>query len=536
MKTKTKGRKFLSTLLSLCMVLGLCAGFGTTAMAANTVTLDLAAGKIIITATGYKAAGATTETAYTGDYYIMQSNNTSATKNTITIDGGTHNITIDGLNVEHSLAIDLIDNSTHVNLFFTGTNTLVSNSYEQPTISVFEGNTLTLAGDGILNVESKNSNTPAIGPSWYNEGDYYYSKSGSSAELGIGINKKCGTVIINSGTLNIQNPVTSIGGRAAAGIGGMSSTTSYKEQKNTDGGNVTINGGTVYIKGGGGAAGIGGGYKGTGGTTVITGGSVNVVGGAGKAQRIGNGNTADETPGKAIPPTNGSGTTLYRTVLTLDGAGGNAAVASVEGLPDGYNLNSVATDASGKLYFYLPENTTLTKVKLADGRFFEGTVTTSSNDAAEGTFKQSSTTEERSATISASATIPSPSYTVTIPATVDAGALSQKTSSDADKIKSTEFTVSAASVENLFGAKKIVVTLSTADGKFELADGAYKLAYSVFNQQSGGSALASGAGFTEFTAAGSKTGRIEIDQSTITRKGSYTGTMTFTISLADVTA
>lgn len=144
--------------------------------------------------------------------------------------------------------------------------------------------------------------------------------------------------------------------------------------------------------------------------------------------------------------------------------------------------------------------------------------------------------DERDATISATATIPSPSYTVTIPSTVDAGALTQKTSSDTEKIKAKEFTVSATSVENLFGTKKIVVTLSTADGKFELADGDHKLAYSVFNKQSGGSALASGADFTQFTDAGNKTGRIEIDQSTITRKGSYTGTMTFTISLADVTA
>lgn len=140
----------------------------------------------------------------------------------------------------------------------------------------------------------------------------------------------------------------------------------------------------------------------------------------------------------------------------------------------------------------------------------------------------------KSTTITATANIPSPTYTVTIPATVDAGDLTQKAEADADKVKSTTFSVSASSVENLFGAKKVVVSLSTADGAFALKNGDDSLEYAVYNQETGGTALTSGADFTEFTSATSVTGRVDIDQSKITKKGSYTGTMTFSISLADI--
>lgn len=139
-------------------------------------------------------------------------------------------------------------------------------------------------------------------------------------------------------------------------------------------------------------------------------------------------------------------------------------------------------------------------------------------------------------TITATATIPAPEYTVTIPSTVNVGTLVQKTSDASDKIKTTEFTVSASGVENLFGAKKVVVTLSTENGLFTLADGEHLLNYTVYGEQAGGVALASGGTFAEFTAAGERTGRIEIDQSMISRKGNYAGTMTFNVSLDDVSS
>ena len=117
---------------------------------------------------------------------------------------------------------------------------------------------------------------------------------------------------------------------------------------------------------------------------------------------------------------------------------------------------------------------------------------------------------------------------------MDAGDLVQKAEADADKVKSTTFSVSASSVENLFGAKKVVVSLSTADGTFALKNGDDSLEYAVYNQETGGTALTSGANFTEFTSATSVIGRVDIDQSKITKKGDYTGTMTFRIFLADI--
>lgn len=138
------------------------------------------------------------------------------------------------------------------------------------------------------------------------------------------------------------------------------------------------------------------------------------------------------------------------------------------------------------------------------------------------------------ATITATASIPSPTYTVNIPAVVDAGDLVQKAEADTDKVKSTTFSVSASSIENLFGEKKVVVSLTAADGKFALKNGDDSLEYTVYNQETGGEALASGATFTEFTSAISVTGRVDIDQSKITQKGTYTGTMTFSISLEDI--
>lgn len=142
--------------------------------------------------------------------------------------------------------------------------------------------------------------------------------------------------------------------------------------------------------------------------------------------------------------------------------------------------------------------------------------------------------EERSATITATASIPSPTYTVTIPATVDAGDLVQKAEADADKVKSTTFSINASSIENLFDTKKVVVSLSAADGTFALKNGDDSLEYAVYNQETGGTALADNDTFAEFTSADSVTGRVDIDQSKITKKGSYTGTMTFSISLADI--
>lgn len=135
--------------------------------------------------------------------------------------------------------------------------------------------------------------------------------------------------------------------------------------------------------------------------------------------------------------------------------------------------------------------------------------------------------------VTLNAVIPAPTFSVSIPSTVDVGALTQKKESDKDAVKVTAFEVKASNVGNLFGEKQIVVSLSAPNGEFLLKDEEFWLAYSVFSSELGGEALESGDIFAIFENDRTAKGRIEIDQSQITRRGSYTGSMRFTVSVAD---
>ena len=91
-------------------------------------------------------------------------------------------------------------------------------------------------------------------------------------------------------------------------------------------------------------------------------------------------------------PAADGGVNVYRTTVTLeDGSGtaaGNAAVTLL-GTSAGYSygLTDMKTDADGKLYLYLPENTLTTVVLTTDGAAYttyRGSVQTSSSGAASG--------------------------------------------------------------------------------------------------------------------------------------------------------
>ncbi len=133
------------------------------------------------------------------------------------------------------------------------------------------------------------------------------------------------------------------------------------------------------------------------------------------------------------------------------------------------------------------------------------------------------------------ASVPAPTYTVTIPNSIDLGELHQTDATDAERISCTEFTVSASGISNLFGEQKIVVTLTAADGNFVLRDSdGTVLPYEVCLQANGGTALVGGMPFAEFTTDGSVTGWICVDQSQITQSGVYGGILTFAIDLESV--
>ncbi|MBQ7347911.1 MAG: hypothetical protein IJW55_08130 [Clostridia bacterium] len=139
--------------------------------------------------------------------------------------------------------------------------------------------------------------------------------------------------------------------------------------------------------------------------------------------------------------------------------------------------------------------------------------------------------------VTATANIPKPTYTVSIPAELGAEDLMQ-TSTALNKLL--PFTVSASDIDYLFGEQEVVVSIRTESGEFVLenAKRTHKLYYSVYNTSDTGTgtAIENGNIFAVFTEDGEMTvnGRIEIDQSQIVYTDEYTGTIIFDIALAAV--
>ena len=224
--------KALSLLLCLALLFSL-APVEIHAEEKGPVTLNLAQGSIIISATGYAQDGGV-ETPFTGDYTIVQTDTTYVDK-TIAVTGGEHKITM-GAKVEIDVHATSqarafsIAKGASVELVLTRPVTLKSGS-GRAGLAVPTGAAVTISADsryGALNA--------AGGDSGAGIGGYY---GNSSSYVG-------GSITILSGT------VEATGGSGAAGIGGYSAGTGTNEQIHISGGKVTATGGTY-------AAGIGGG-------------------------------------------------------------------------------------------------------------------------------------------------------------------------------------------------------------------------------------------------------------------------------------
>jgi len=189
-------RIFALAMLLVCM---------TGAALADSVTLNIADGPIIISSTGYKTNGAEAETPHTGDYVITGT--TKEKKGTVTFGEGEFNVTLKDVVHETSYYVDMIalSNSTTLNLTLSGTNKFRT---EGNAIYVPGGATLKIDGDGTFEAQS------------------YYD-----AVIG-GKNAPCGNIEINGGTIS-----------ATAGSGSWSAAIGSGEWGS--GGSVTINGGTV---------------------------------------------------------------------------------------------------------------------------------------------------------------------------------------------------------------------------------------------------------------------------------------------------
>lgn len=225
-------KKALSLLLCLALLFSL-APVEIHAAEEAPVTLDLAQGSIVISATGYAQDGGA-ETPFTGDYTIVQTDTTYVDK-TIAVTGGEHKITM-GSKVEidvhatsQACAFSIAKGAS-VELVLTRPVTLKSGK-QQAGLAVPTGAAVTISADsryGALNA--------AGGDSGAGIGGYY---GNSSSYVG-------GSITILSGT------VEATGGSGAAGIGGYGPGTGTNEQ-------IHISGGKVTATGGSGAAGIGGG-------------------------------------------------------------------------------------------------------------------------------------------------------------------------------------------------------------------------------------------------------------------------------------
>ena len=317
-------KKLISLLLSMAMVFSMTAvqvlaadeetamladtdTEGTDAPVVQTVTLDLSQGSITISATGY-TQGSGDETPFTGAYTIEQSDKSNLT-NTISVENGTHQITMNNVDIDVSSVSGAcafsIEAGASVLLKLVGTVTLKSGNTKAG-LSVPSGAAVTISAD--------------------TDSDELTAE-GAQGGAGIGGNKKTsgGNITILSGTVNAD------GGASAAGIGGGDNGTGTGE-----GESIHISGGMVTATGAGGA-GIGGGSYavGTGhsGQIIIDGTATVIANSINYGAGIGGGVSADGT--------GVSGKIILRGAANVTAEslnGGGAGIGSGSGISEDMHL------------------------------------------------------------------------------------------------------------------------------------------------------------------------------------------------------
>lgn len=335
--------KALSLLLCLALLFSL-APVEIHAEEEEPVTLDLAQGSIVISATGYAQDGGA-ETPYTGDYTIVQTDTTYVDK-TIAVTGGEHKITMSSKVVIDVHAISdacafSIAKGASVELVLTRSVTLKSGS-NKAGLAVPSGAAVTISADG-----------------------YYGALNAVGGDSGAGIGGAYNGSSSTGGNITIlSGTVEATGGSRAAGIGGYGTGTGKDEQ-------IHISGGKVTATGGSNAAGIGGGsgYSGTGengqiiidGTAVVTAtgnGGAGIGGGKLSSTSYGtgaygkltiNGNaqvTATSTQAAGIGGGNGSSSSYLTGDAGVISISGNARVEATGGR---WGIGATAYQSSGAL-------------------------------------------------------------------------------------------------------------------------------------------------------------------------------------------
>ena len=195
------------------------------------------------------------------DIRLSIASNAEVTLNAVTTQKNTTADPYPGIECKGSATINL-----------AGTNQVVGN-YSSAGISVPEGETLTIQGDGSLTAQGGQSaagigsgKNGSCGNIIISGGTVSATGDGSAAGIGSGDYSSCGNITIKGGTVSATS--SSKGAGIGSGSGSRSSC-----------GNITISGGTVSATSGENGAGIGSGYNGGScGKITISGGTVTATG------------------------------------------------------------------------------------------------------------------------------------------------------------------------------------------------------------------------------------------------------------------
>ena len=199
------------------------------------------------------------------------------------------NATVNYEGYSNRAAVSCLGNAT---LVLKASNTVTCNSNEGAGITPADGSTLTIQGNGILNVNGKGEGCIGIG--------YRNGVNGT------------GNVVINSGTIVINANSAAIGAK----YGSI--------------GNITINGGNVTAYGNDLAAAIGCGFGGSCGKITITGGTVTAIGNGYGCTAIGTGDSTDGSTCGDITISGGTVTaTAGNSVQSVIGVGSSGTCSSV---------------------------------------------------------------------------------------------------------------------------------------------------------------------------------------------------------------
>jgi hypothetical protein len=251
-------------------------------LTSGTISLDLANGSIVITQNYIGLTVYTQgETTITGSAscIVRQSNNGTATENTITVRSGTVTIVLAGVKIkttQNDATPISVWNGAKLTLDLIGENTVAAKGFIPAGIRVPKGATLVIQGSGSLTA-SGGGEGAGIGGSWGSSavGDITINSGTVSAYSGFdnaGIGGNGGTVTINGGIVTASGYYWGIGGENCA---------------------VTINGGTVNT-----TSNCGVGIGGDASTVIITGGTVNATG---NYHGIGGGASTANTAATASP-------------------------------------------------------------------------------------------------------------------------------------------------------------------------------------------------------------------------------------------